>query len=318
MTRLAYSSLYFICLATVFALAPSSLRAQLLVPGTGQRILEVGDDFEDPTWAYNLNSPKSSEEQDGQDRLPSGRSVNGRWAEGLKRGHPDYIKRVTTPAGGIVGSEGSMLFLSLYTGVPGYFSGQSKQDDLICLVDTRLNGPIPVSSSPSVVTHVYLPPWRKWERREGNSFAFRAAVQTHTMQRASGGLFRSGGMRSKLDTYWPGILIRFNPGDGDKKPDSATLVLRAHRNGADYDKLDIAEPGWWTLGMSFPPNGEVQYYAHAGVEPLTEKDHLASEYPYGSSCEQFETFFFDVLNGDNGNWSTPWVVDDSFVYWNRR
>ncbi len=211
-----------------------------------------------------------------------------------------------------------MIILSLYTGVPGFFSGQPKQDDLICMVDTRLGSPIPVSASPNVVTHVYLPPWRKWERREGNSFAFRGAVQTHTMQRVSGGLFRSGGMRSKLDTYWPGILIRFNPGDGDKKPDSATLVLRANRNGADYDKLNITEPGWWTLGMSFPPNGEVQYYAHAGVEPLTEKDHLATEYPYGSNCEQFETFFFDVLNGDNGNWSTPWVVDDSFVYWNRK
>ena len=289
----------------------------MLVPGTGQRIAEVGDDFEDPTWAYNLNAPKSSQEQDGQERMPGGRAVNGRWAEGIKRGQPDVVKRVTTPAGGIVGSEGSMLLQSLYTGVPGSFSGQSKQDDFICMVDERLGGPIPVSASPNVVTHVYLPPWDKWEQRTGNSFAFRAAVQNHKMERTGGGFFRGSSMRSKLDTYWPGIMIRFNKGDG-KTPDSATLVIRANRNGGDYDAVKIAEPGWWTLGMSFPPTGEVQYFAHAGVEPLTEKDRIASEYPYGSTAEQFETFFFDVLNGDDGHWSTPWVVDDSYVYWNRK
>lgn len=318
MTHLKYSFSSFIFLAAIFVVAPAPLRAQSLVPGVGQRITEVGDDFEDPTWAYNLNSPKSSQEQDGQERMPGGRAVNGRWAEGIKRGQPDVVKRVATPAGGVVGSEGSLLLMSLYTGVPGSFSGQSKQDDFIAMVDTRLNGPISVSSSPSVVTHVYLPPWDKWEQRTGNSFAFRAAVQTHTMEQVSSGrFFRSSSMRSKLDTYWPGILIRFNKGDGTK-PDSATLVLRAARNGADYDKLQITEPGWWTLGMSFTPDGQVHYYAHAGVEPLTEQDHLASEYPYGSTCEQFDTFFFDVLNGDNGNWSTPWIVDDSFVYVNRR
>jgi hypothetical protein len=303
----------------ILAFAPAILHAQALVPGTVQKVPEVGDDFEDPKWFYNLNSPKSSEEQDGQDRLPAGRSVNGRWAEGLKRGHPDVVKRVATPPGGLPGSEGSMLMKTLYTGVPGVFSGQTKQDDLICMVDTRLGQPIPASWSPSVVTHVYLPAWDQWERRNGNSFAFRAAVQTHTMERYnSGRFFGASATRSKLDTYWPGILIRFNPGDGGKTPDTATLVLRANRNGGDYDSLQIKQPGWWTLGMSFTPDGQVHYYAHAGVEPLTEKDRLASEYPYGCTCEQVETFFFDVLNGDNGNWSTPWVVDDSFVYWNRK
>src|SRR5271166_1623447 len=86
--------------ATVFA-------QEEVVPGTGTRIKEVGDDFEDPKWNYIANEPKSSEENDGQERLPAGRSENGRWAEGLKRGQPDLIKRVPTPPGGIAGSEGS-------------------------------------------------------------------------------------------------------------------------------------------------------------------------------------------------------------------
>ena len=43
--------------------------AQAFVPGTGRRLQEVGDDFEDPKWTYNLNMPKSSSENDKQERL---------------------------------------------------------------------------------------------------------------------------------------------------------------------------------------------------------------------------------------------------------
>ncbi len=312
-----FSSVGFSLLIAAFFVSSKQARAQGLVPGTGTRIKEVGDDFEDPKWNYTYNNPKSSEEDDGQERLPAGRADNGRWGEGLKRGHPDVVQRVSPPRGGIDGSEGAMLLKSLNTGVPGVFSGKPHQDDFICLVDVRLGGPIPVSYSPNVVTHVFLPPWDKWERREGNSFCFRAAVQTHVTQYKSRGLF-GGGMQTKLDTYWPGMMFYFHPGDGDKTPDYCTLRVRANRNGGDYPAFTIKDTGWWTLGMSFTPDGQVHYYGHPGVEPLTQKDHIASEYPYGDNCEQFETFFFDVLNGDNGQWSTPWIVDDSYVYWNKR
>jgi hypothetical protein len=262
--------------------------------------------------------PKSSSENDKQERLPAGRAVNGRWAEGLMRGQPDVIKRVPTPPGGIPGSEGSMMFMSLYTGVPGVFSGTPHQDDLIALVDTRLGGPISVSRSPSVTVRVYLPPWDKWEQRSGNSFCFRAACQAYTTETKSsgglGGLFGLTSTSTKLDTYWPGMLIAFNKGNGGKVPASASLVIRAAHNGGDYRALDIKQPGWWTLGMSFSPDGQVHYFAHAGVADLTDRDHLASEMPYGMKCLQLSTFFFDVINGDDGNWSTPWIVDDAMVY----
>ncbi len=300
-------------LATVAG--PRMLFAQVVVPGTGQKLTQVGDDFEDPKWTYNYNLPKSSEENDGQERLPAGISANGRWAEGLKRGQPDVIKRVSTPPDGIVGSEGSMLLVSKYTGVPGVASGQPHQDDFICLVDTRIGGPISVARSPNVVVHVYLPPWEKWERRAGNSFCFRAACQAYTTEtKSSGFLFFGSSTTTKLDTYWPGLLINFIPGEGAAKPDTASLVVRAGPNGGDYQAVQINEPGWWTLGMSFTPDGQIHYFAHAGVEKLTAKDRIASQYPYGMKCEQFSTFFFDVLNADNGNWSTPWIVDDAFVY----
>lgn len=293
------------------AAAPSTVKAQGFVPGTGQRIAQVGDDFEDPKWSYTLNEPKSSEENDGQERLPAGRAINGRWGEGLKRGQPDVVKRVETPPDGIPGSTGSMLLQSLYTGVPGVFSGQSHQDDFIALVDTRLGQSISVSRSPSVVAHVYLPEWSKWERRDGNSFCFRAACDAYTTK-ASRGWF--GGSRTVLDEYWPGMMFYFHPGDGEKTKDHCNLMVRAGENGADFRALDITEPGWWTLGLAFTPDGKIHYFAHAGVAPLSAQDHIATETPYGMRCEHFKCFFFDVLNGDNGKWSTPWVVDDCYVY----
>ncbi|HTQ39646.1 MAG TPA: hypothetical protein VMJ32_11500 [Pirellulales bacterium] len=308
-----FQAAFFGGLLWAWAGSPQSLHAQGFVPGTGQRIAEVGDDFEDEKWSYIANEPKSSEENDGQERLPAGRSTNGRWAEGLKRGQPDVVKRVPTPPGGIPDSKGSMLLMSLYTGVPGVFSGQTHQDDFICLVDQRIGGSIAVSRSPSVVAHVYIPTWAKWERRDGNSFCFRAACDAWTTK-PSRGFFGFGGSQTVLDEYWPGLMFYFHPGDGDKIKDYCSIMVRAGQNGGDFRALDIKEPGWWTVGMSFTPDGQVHYYAHAGVAPLSVQDHIASETPYGMRCEHLKCFFFDVLNGDNGNWSTPWIVDDCFVY----
>ena len=92
------------------------LRAEPLVPGTGTKLTQVGDDFEDETWEYIYNNPKSTRENDKQDRYPAGESKNGRWYEGMKRGQPDVIKWVPTPKGGLPGSHGSLLLQSLYTG----------------------------------------------------------------------------------------------------------------------------------------------------------------------------------------------------------
>lgn len=299
----------------LFAALPSTLKAQAPVPGTGQKLEKVGDDFEDPKWNYIANEPKSSEENDKQERLPSGHSANGRWGEGLKRGQPDVVKRVDTPPGGILDSSGSMLLQSLYTGVPGVFSGQTHQDDFICLVDTRLGHTIAVSHAPNVVAHVYVPEWSKWERREGNSFCFRAACDAYTQKATRGGLFGfGGGTQTVLDEYWPGMMFWFHPGDGEKTKDYCSLIVRAGQNGGDFTALDIKEPGWWTLGMTFTPDGQIHYFAHAGVAPLTARDLISTQNPYGMRCEHFKCFFFDVLNGDNGKWSTPWVVDDCFVY----
>ncbi len=96
----------------------STVWSQAVVPGTGDKILNAGDDFEDLKWAYVPNNPKSSEEDDEKARYPMGFSTNGRWYEGVKRGHPDIVKRVETPAGGLEGSKGSLLMQTINSGIP--------------------------------------------------------------------------------------------------------------------------------------------------------------------------------------------------------
>ncbi|MCC7085419.1 MAG: hypothetical protein IT427_10470 [Pirellulales bacterium] len=295
---------------------------QLVIPGTGVKVSQVGDNFEDSQWSYRFQLPKSSEENDQQQRLPGGYASNGRWAEALLRGQPDTIERVATPPEGLPGSEGSLLLASLHAGVPGQFSGKSEQDDFIANVATRLGHQISVAKSPSIVVRIFLPPWEKWEQRRGNSFGFRVACQAWTTEKEkTSGLFgikaigAGSSRKRKLETYWPGMFIYYNQGgDGKAGGNSATLLMRAGPNGADFRGPEIKETGWWTLGMSIGRDGCVHYFAKQGVENLTAADHLASQYPYGFRCDRLDTFFFDIVCGNHGDWSTPWIIDDPSLY----
>jgi len=295
------------CLAVLIGLFTTALPAahgQGVVPGTGIRLEKVGDDFEDPQWVYHAHLPKSSADIDSRSRRPTGKSANGRWHEG-ERGQPDVVRRVATPNGGLSGSQGSLFIASRNSGVPGVPTAKSQQDDLFLSVYSRLGGYIPVSRSPSVVVRVFLPPWEQWENRIGSSFALRATVRG------------SKGNRSReTEPYWPGLFIQFN--SASRRPnqsDSARIVIRAAERGNDYRGPEITQTGWWTLGMSFTPDGRVHYYASPGVDDLTREDHIASHYCYGFRCQKFRNVFFDVFNRNNGRtWSTGWIIDDPMVY----
>lgn len=288
--------------------------AQMFVPGSGKRVAEVGDDFEDPKWNYIANLPKSSSENDHQSRLPGGISANGRWFEPEMRGAPDIVKRVDTPSGGIPGSKGAMSMRTLWSGVPNVPSHTTQQDDFVAYVVGKV-GQISISRSPSVVTRVYLPPFEEWERRTGNSFGFRAAAITTVTKSSGGGRFFGGGMTRKSETYWPGMFIYFQKADAQNKEDSARFLIRADEMGRDVWGPVIKQTGWWTLGMSFSPDGKVHYFIHQGPEDLTAKDFVATHNPYGYRAERFETFFYDILNMDDGKtWSTEWIVDDPGLY----
>ncbi len=287
-----------------------------VIPGTGSEIVGVSDDFEDPDWGYVPNDPKSTEDIDDKQRSPLGRSSNGRWYEGIKRGHPDVVKRVSTPANGLAGSEGALLLRSLYTGIPGQPSGKMHQDDFICNVQYRMRRKARVSEVPSVTTRVFLPPVAEWEKRSGPHFGFRLALETTAMVEREFGPF--GLKRKKMDNevYWPGLFIEFESKHDSKKTDDyAYFRVRSNRRGGDFRGPQITTTGWWTLGMSVTPDGMVHYYASPGVEELSEDDYITSQLPYGYRAERFRTFFYNVCSADDGRrWSTSFTIDDPKVY----
>lgn len=283
------------------------------VPGLGTRVADVGDDFEDAAWSYIYNVPKSSADIDKQVREPGGGSTNGRWLEGAYRGQPDVLTRIETPPGGIPGSKGALLLRSLQTGIPNRPSSKMHQDDIIAAVSSEFGETIDVSRVPSVVVRVYIPPFAQWEATSNASFGFRVSLQAKNNKK---GLFRNS---SKLEAYWPGFFIyNHRKVDGYEK-DAAQIIVRSDEYGQDFHGPEIAEPGWWTLGMTITGDGRVHYFASPGVDDLTPEDFLASHRPYGFKAEQFHTFFFNVVNQDNGrNWSTSWVIDDPALYVQRR
>jgi hypothetical protein len=279
-----------------------------VVPGSGTKVEGVGDDFESEDFKFFYNLPKASEEIDKQTRLPGGVSKNRRWLEGALRGTPDHIRRVETPPHGIEGSTGSMLIQTLNSGIPNRPSFSPQQDDLLAS-SRAIGGSASVSWSPSVVTRVCVPPLEKFERRNGVSFGFRAALKGYGGPKDPG----------SLDDYWPGIFVRFTPKSNQKNSvDRARFVIRANGSGGDFFGPEIEEIGWYTLGMSFTPDGAVHYYIRKGVEDLTAADRITSQYPYGFRAKYLNTFFFNALSSDNGKtWSTPWIVDDPAMYWHR-
>jgi hypothetical protein len=289
------------------------IQAEVIVPGTGRHLPQVGDNFEDEHWQYELHAPKSTRDQDQQERLPAGESANRRWYEGMKRGQPDIVRRVPTPPGGLPESTAALLLQSFWTGVPGRPSYRLGQDDLIADVNYRLGGAIPVAHCPNVVVRVFLPPVDSWEERSGPHFGFRAALTT-TVAKPAGQLQFSAGVPQE-ETYWAGIFIEFQSRTDGYDDDYAHFRLRADRNGNDFQSQPVTTTGWWTLGFSITPDGMVHYFARPGVGELRPEDRLASQFPYGYRAQYFKTFFFNVCNLDDGRtWSTAWIVDDPMVF----
>ncbi|MEW4526630.1 MAG: hypothetical protein ACF8PG_01105 [Maioricimonas sp. JB045] len=299
-------------LIAIAAAAPADAQ---VIPGTGT--LLNSDDFEDESWGYTHNWPKSSKEEDEQVRYPLGRSTNGRWMESPKRGAPDVIKRVETPAGGLPGSTGAMYLRSRDTGVPGRPRGKQAQDDFI------LQGkPISMGHSPNFVVRVYLPEWDQWEQRTGVTFGIRAGMQgpkEEVKSFSSGFLrrFRKSKTVTTQEPFYPGFFIQYNcPRDSKHTEDHAVILIRANQLGHEIPGPKITQTGWWTFGMSMSPDGTCHYYASPGVDPLTASDYITSSVPYGIRANYFNTIFFNVCSADNGqSWSTPWIIDDPQVYY---
>ncbi len=296
--------------------ASTAIAQRPLLPGTGAEIVGVSDDFEDPSWAYTPNDPKSTEDIDENQRAPLGKTTNGRWYEGIKRGHPDVVRRVDTPTGGLPGSSGAMLMKSKMTGIPGQPSGTMHQDDFVANIQYRLKRTIDINEVPSVTTRVFLPPVAEWEQRSGPHFGFRLALETTAMIEQEVGPFKFKKKEIGNEVYWPGMFIEFESKAQTRKDhDYAYLRIRATKNGGETRGPQITQTGWWTLGMSVTPDGMVHYYASPGVDDLTEEDYITSQFPYDYRAERFRTFFYNVCSADDGKrWSTTFIVDDPKVY----
>lgn len=280
-------------------------KRRLVVPGMGPRISKTGDDFEDEKFVYYPNHPKSSWNIDEEVRVPGSYSSNNLWAEGSKRGTPDVVKRIPTPPGGIPDSKGAMLIQTLYSGIPGRISNEDNvQDDLLHNVQGQIGREIPVAWSPNVHCRVFIPPASQWERRNGATFAFRTGMHGYTPDR-------------DYDEYWPGIFFwmqREKTAEGKTK-ESISVIVRADEYGRDLPMLTFQPGTWCTLGISMTPDGRCSFFAKSGVEDLTADDHLGTYMCYNWRGTVFTTFFYNVMNFDNGrSWSTPWVIDNAFLH----
>lgn len=285
-------------------LLPQAALAAGLVPGTGRPVDYVCDDFEDESWGYNYNLPKGSADVDKKMRSPLGRSTNNRWYEGTDRGGPDFVKRVPTPEGGLEGSLGSLMVASHFTGIPNRGNNQRSQDDLFLNVDGRLGRYIPVNQRPNLVVRVFMPELDQWEQHSGSSFGLRATVRGVKADKPG-----------ETEPYWPGMFFNYYRATRRRPNDEVWIAVRGRESGADYKALKVEQTGWWTLGMSFTPDGRIHYYARPGIEDLTEANHIASHYAYGFQCHYFINLFVDVFSQNDGrNGSTPWIIDDPTVY----
>ncbi len=286
------------------------------VPGTGTKIDYVGDDFEAPDWGFVHNMPKSSSELNERTYGPMAYSTNRRWSEGPMRGQPDLLKVISTPPGGIPGSDRALQISTLRSGIPGVNTNDVQQDDLIMNVATRIGSQIQASELPNCVVRVYLPDASLWENRSGPHFGIRLGVRT-TIDKPRKGLFAAGSERTS-EPYWPGIWIHFRSETSrGVEADSAHLRIRGSTRGGDFPSKEIPleQFGWWTFGMSVSADGRIHYFGKPGIEDLTMQDLLSSQYPYGYRAERFNAFFFNICNQNNGGtWSTPFVIDDPAFY----
>ncbi|MCR9200480.1 MAG: hypothetical protein NXI04_17735 [Planctomycetaceae bacterium] len=305
--RLLRFSCFVLAIPVVFAQAQAQI-----VPGTGIRMTNVGDDFEDPKWKWWANGEKASREQDNQERRPLGASANGRWFESPKRGQPDVIERVPTPEGGIPGSNFALKLQSLNTGVPYRPSGKMEQDDFVMACSSRI-GITDAGRGPSCTVRVWLPPFENWENRSGAHFGYRVDCKTTTVEKKKGFLFSR--TKREQESYWPGFFFEFHSKDDPRyAEDDAVLLIRGDNLGREVRGPKLT-PGWWTLGMSVSPDGRVHYYASPGVDDLRPEDHLYSSFPYSYTAEQFATHFFNTVNMNDGRtWSTPFIIDDPAVF----
>ena len=189
-----------------------------------------------------------------------------------------------------------MLFQTLHSGIPGTLTHQQQQDDL--LHNIAGDGG---DDSRELEPELHLP--RVCAADQVLGAARRGDV------RLSHGLGCNGATRSigrASFCTWSGSRRTAS------RRRSVRAWIRADNGGRDMPSLTFEPETWITMGISHTPDGAVHFFLRPGIDDLTKEDCVGSYWCYGYRAHTFQTFFFNVINMDDGrSVSTPWIVDDA-------
>ena len=93
---------------------------------------------------------------------------------------------------------------------------------------------------------------------QGLAFPIFAAL----LMQPNRGFFASGSS-PVVEPYWPGMWIHFRSETSrGVESDSALIKVRGDHRGIDFPVKNISADqfGWWTLGMSLSPDGQIHYF----------------------------------------------------------
>ncbi|MFH1507170.1 MAG: hypothetical protein ABIG46_01910 [Candidatus Omnitrophota bacterium] len=248
------------------------------VLGRNHRLNDLCDDFEDVNWYFDYDKRESN---------------NGLWKANTgdnDKGEPEILKRVSPPAGGIIGSTGALV---IQTNIPEKVVDKNKDQE-----DSESTGTgqhkLSREKQPVFIVRVYLPPFAEWG--DYYSFGFRILAYGNAPH----------------DTpAVPSIWIRY-----EGKIKGAHFYFRIFdKQGMPVEVIGkpIKQYGWWTLAIAFDQNGNSRFYAKPGVEPLSNSDKMFDTNNNNLLIDYIGHSFFS-LGYTNGNLSPRIVVDDYEVW----
>src|SRR5678815_2066495 len=219
-------------------------------------------------------------------------TLSAMWGPGL-RGMPEFLF-----------VEGGVLSIrSIDNGDDPYPSAE----DMTSNYADQLGRSLEASEGPSLVAHVWLPPFEEWPQGVNAAgfrewFGVRVTAYDDSMP-DFGGL------------YWPGIYLATD----DAGP---CLIARVGDGfGPDVTIGRITTTGWWTLGLAWNEEGRTEYYAAPGRVILTSSDLLHTtptiEMPNANrSIDQLVGNFLALrmTYPSTGELSPNWLVDSIRIY----
>jgi hypothetical protein len=272
----------------VRATAPSRLGAAWLgfvlashaiagVPGVGVVVDAISDEFEAP-WTFNYQTNLSS---------------NGLWY-GQFRGAPETLQLIAPPDGGTTESASVLRLRSVDVNDDPY----PGMEDLVSnFYDSTLLGRfLEFSEEPSFVTFAYFPPVSQWPLTVDGAhcFGFRVAAWDHTLVSTS----------NPHGEYYPSIwAYRASDGQG--------YLLARVGDGyiGDVPIAQITTTGWFTLGLSWNAQGQIEYYAAAGRRALGTGDLIYTDTLSNRRLDQVTYHFFSLRFPATGSLSPDFLVD---------